>query len=282
MSRFFEKQVDHRSRNAMVEFLSNHDRYYTMSAVNGSTSYANCIKVHKLGLTSKQIEGAYELLSADENFWDELHFIIDEFTARNNHAFTMGTNGRSGGYLVLYSSHLETLEYKSRCKSCRQLSYKKVASLPQDPEELVIAQEVLKSGAIWTDVTYLQQSAIAALSMADDRKLALVRRFKAELKESTLGNRCGACGKDGEAGRVNLVKPLTRLQVRVGGIDQDRDFDDWSMSDLRDRVDLVLDFDRTCDAIREHFIEMATSCRVIEETIMVPKTIRRIVCAQAD
>lgn len=282
MNHFFQKQVDRRSRNAMVEFLSKHFRYSTMNSWNGMSSYANCVKVNRLGLTSDQVDGAFALMSADEDYWDELNWHIAEFTTRQNHAYTMGTNGRSGGYLVLYGSYLEDTGYKSRCKSCGQLNYKKVATMPQDPGELVIAQEVLKSGSCWTDATYLAQESIAALPMVEDHKLALIRRFRVELKDSTLGNRCGACGKEGEAGRINLAKPMTRLQVESRGIDQERDFTDWSMTDLRDRVDLVVDFDRTCDEIRESFIEMATSCRVVEETVMVPKTIRRIVCAHAD
>jgi len=281
MNRFFQKQVDRRSRNTMVEFLSKHFRYSTMNSWNGMDSYANCVKVHRMGLTSDQVDGAFALMSADEDYWDELNWHIADFTTRQNHAYTIGTNGRSGGYLVLYGSHLEDTGYKSRCKSCGQLNYKKVAAMPQDTGELTIAKEVLKSGSLWTDATYLTQGAIAALPMAEDHKLALIRRFKVELKDSTLGNRCGACGKDGETGRVNLAKPLTRLQVESRGIDQDRDFADWSMGDLRARVDLVADFDRACDEIRESFIDMATSCRVVEETIMVPKTIRRIVCAHA-
>lgn len=34
------------------------------------------------------------------------------------------------------------------------------------------------------------------------------------------------------------------------------DFSGWDMSDLRDRVELVQDFDRTCDQLRERFIFM--------------------------
>ena len=34
------------------------------------------------------------------------------------------------------------------------------------------------------------------------------------------------------------------------------DFTGWDMSDLRDRAELVQDFDRTCDRLREGFIFM--------------------------
>jgi hypothetical protein len=64
-------------------------------------------------------------------------------------------------------------------------------------------------------------------------------------------------------------------------MDEDRDFSEWSMSRLRERVDLIVDFDRTCDLMRFEFIEMCLSCKVVEETIMVPKTVRRVVCAHA-
>lgn len=39
-------------------------------------------------------------------------------------------------------------------------------------------------------------------------------------------------------------------------IDMYEDFAEWDMSDLRRRVDLVQDFDRTCDRLREGFIFM--------------------------
>ena len=104
------------------------------------------------------------------------------------------------------------------------------------------------------------------------------------LRDGTADNRCGRCGAEGERGRVNLTQPHRVLSTSIGSIDAGEDFvdfDDWTMSKLRDRVDLVCDFDRTCDAMRDNLIDMIESCSVVEETIMVPKTVRRIACAES-
>lgn len=68
------------------------------------------------------------------------------------------------------------------------------------------------------------------------------------------------------------------------GIDDDLDADDlmdFSVSALRDKVELVCRFDRACDEIRSAFIDLIDNCKVVEETVMVPKTVRRIACAAA-
>ena len=44
----YYKQVDKRSRTALIAFLKGHFRYHTMNSGNQSTSYANCIKLHQV------------------------------------------------------------------------------------------------------------------------------------------------------------------------------------------------------------------------------------------
>jgi len=56
---------------------------------------------------------------------------------------------------------------------------------------------------------------------------------------------------------------------------------DLSTSDLRERVELVCRFDRACDEIRDAFIRLLDNCKVVEETVMVPKTVRRLACTAA-
>ena len=121
----FSKKVDLRSRKDMVEFLTNHFRYDTMNSWNCSRSYAHCVKVHSLGLTSEQINKAYELLDMDE-VYDNINDLIDEFAISHNYAWQVGFNGRSGGYLVLYQGGRKALDYKSRCTHCGQLNYRTV------------------------------------------------------------------------------------------------------------------------------------------------------------
>lgn len=124
------------------------------------------------------------------------------------------------------------------------------------------------------------QSAISELPGTDDDKLALIRRLKPLYQDCTESNLCGLCGAEGDRGRVNLGSVHRRLSVTAEGIDNDPGFEEWSLSRLRDRVELICDFDRTCDQIRDQFIDMCDSCSVVEEEILVPKTVRRIVCAE--
>jgi hypothetical protein len=219
---FFEQKIDLHSKRAMVDFLSNHFRYSTMNSWNRTTSYANRVKIPYLGLTHEQASRAYDMLDTD--YWDELQPIIDDFTSEMGGNYTIGVNGRSGGYLVLYRGEYYDPGYKSRCRACGQLNYQAVVG------------EV------------------------------------------------GQCGRCGKMERINLERPLRWHRALSGGIDDDlsRDeFMDWSMSDLRDRVELVCRFDRACDEVRDAFIYLLDNCKVVEETVMVPKTVRRIACAAA-
>ena len=121
----FSKKVDLRSRKEMVDFLTNHFRYDTMNSWNCVSSYAHCVKVHKLGLMSNQIDKAYELLDMEETY-DNINWLLEEFAREHNYAWQVGFNGRSGGYLVLYQGGRKALDYKSRCTHCGQLNYKTV------------------------------------------------------------------------------------------------------------------------------------------------------------
>lgn len=210
---FFQKKVDRRSKESMVQFLNDHFRYNTMNSWNGSTSYAHCIKLHRLGLTSEQLDKAYDVIRTD--IWDELDVQIQDFVTQMHGAYTIGTNGRSSGYLVLYSSEWKSTGCKSYCRSCYQRNYQSCGHTEGD-------------------------------------------------------NTCGACRATGEQGRVNYATPPRQLSVSSVGIDDDRDFEDWSMEQLRARVNVVEAFDSACDDIRAAFLDML-EMEVVEETIMVPE-----------
>lgn len=275
MQKFFAKQVDMRSRKAMVSFLKDHDRYSTMNSCNRQSSYSNCVKVTQMGLTSAQIDKAFEIMSVP--YWnEEIQYVLDDFTEDMQGRWTIGSNGRSSGYLVLYESHYETTNHKSHCRSCSQLNFKSVAQLAEDPNERVIAHEILKSHGSWFAEVYLGQSAIAALPLTDEEKLAIIKRLKPVLKDCTLDNKCGRCGAEGERGRVNLTQAIRRLSVSSRGVDDDTDFDEWSMSQLRERVKLVRLFDEVCDKMRSAFIDLLESSEVVEEVVMTPTTVRRL------
>lgn len=84
------------------------------------------------------------------------------------------------------------------------------------------------------------------------------------------GNICGRCGKPT---RVNLEKPITVFQVYPGrSIDQDEDFEEWSLDSIRDRVKLVQRFDELCDDIRDELCYYLDHHEFVEEEYSVTKT----------
>jgi len=104
----FYQTVDLRSKKAMVNFLTNHFRYDTMSSWNASTSYANNMKVYK-AIPSKLQDKVFNLMEA-EGFYDSLNWLIQDWDREQNYYYQAGFNGRSGGYLVMYEG---SVEYKT-------------------------------------------------------------------------------------------------------------------------------------------------------------------------
>lgn len=277
---YFGKAVDKRSRQAMTDFLTGHFRYNTMNGWNRSTSYAHNIKLHHLGLTSQQMDAAYDMLQTD--YWDEIRAPIEDFTSEMNGGYTIGRNGRSGGYLVLYQSQYELTGHLSCCRSCGQRNFKRVFEVSQSADHAVIENCVFRNGGGRAEATYLQQPDIAAIGLPDAEKLAVIRSAQRACKDATIGNKCGACGAEGKRGRVNYTTLPKRLSVYPGkDMDQGEDFSEWSMSELRSRVELVRRFDEACDEIRDNFIALIGSCKVVEEVVMVPRTVKRIECCHA-
>ena len=52
------------------------------------------------------------------------------------------------------------------------------------------------------------------------------------------------------------------------------DFEDWTLSEIRERVELVQEFDRLCDDISREYVDTCLNYRIAEEEILVPKTIK--------
>lgn len=273
---FFEQSVDLRSRSAMVAFLKGHYRYNTMNSWNGATSYAQCVKLRRLGLDSAQYDQAFEMLDMPE-VSDMVQSHIADFTDEHNGYYTIGSNGRSGGYLVLYNSRYEDTGHKSRCRSCGQRNFKLVYTGERDGAKGVVASELVRSGGVWTTDTYLGQSAIQALGLPDDEVRALVTQLRDACKNATLDNRCGRCHAEGDQGRVNLTQPQRELKVWPGrSIDDDVDWEELSLARLKEKVRLVKSFDATCDRIREGFLELLSGHEVVESVVMVPQTVRHL------
>jgi len=115
----FYLKVDKRSRVKMIEFLANHFRYDTMSSWNGMTSYAHNVKLHNI----PNVPDAAYMLIYEDLTGDYIRDIIREWEEEQDFTYQVGFNGRSGGYMVLYSGGSRNSQYKSHCTECSQKNY---------------------------------------------------------------------------------------------------------------------------------------------------------------
>ncbi|AVO43468.1 hypothetical protein [Simplicispira suum] len=121
---FFRKKVDCRSKEAMTTFLLTHNRYQVDNrAIGSGTSYANKIKLHNLGLRGSQLEKAFDIYAADDDFWPQISGPIRAFEHETDAAYSVARMGRSGGYLVLARAQYEYPGYKSTCSKCGKLNF---------------------------------------------------------------------------------------------------------------------------------------------------------------
>ncbi len=87
-----------------------------------------------------------------------------------------------------------------------------------------------------------------------------------------IGTRCGKCGNDA---RVNLSNPTKSVYTYIGrDTDQNVDFTEWDLNELRDRVELVQSFDKLCGDILEVLVAYCQNFRIEEEKILVPRKIK--------
>lgn len=61
------------------------------------------------------------------------------------------------------------------------------------------------------------------------------------------------------------------MRAGVHPVDPSEDFTDWSVDDLRARVELVQAFDAFADALRDTFINLLRDHDIVEETYYVPR-----------
>lgn len=99
---FYKKGIDITNNKQMFEFLKNHFQYATLNTWNGLNSIANNVKVHMLNLDGDCWK-ALKFLEQDE--YTTINEMIYDWEAEHNNNYSVGFNGRSGGYLVLYNAH---------------------------------------------------------------------------------------------------------------------------------------------------------------------------------
>lgn len=94
---------------------------------------------------------------------------------------------------------------------------------------------------------------------------------------SESGNVCGRCRN---ASRVDFKSPHMQIATYPGrGTDDDADFSEWSLDELRDRVRLVQEFDQLTDRMVDEAIQIAKSSTVEDEEYLVTKVRKVLVPA---
>jgi len=85
----------------------------------------------------------------------------------------------------------------------------------------------------------------------------------------------GICGRCDAKARVNFKQTDMQVFTWPGkDVDMYEDFEDWTLSELRERVELVQDFDKLCNDIVAAYYHTCRNFRITEEEILVPKTIK--------
>ena len=96
---FYVTGIDISSDKQMFNFLKNHFQYYTMNSWNRLKSIAHNVKIYNLRLSGDHWT-ALTFLQDDDYF--VVNMMIEDWEAEHP-GYKVGFNGRSGGYLVLYS-----------------------------------------------------------------------------------------------------------------------------------------------------------------------------------
>ncbi len=112
---FYTKGVDITKDKSMFNFIAEHPTYYTMNSWNGVRSIAHNVKLYNLHLEG---DWCRALAHLDSGEYDTIRFMIQDWE-REHPGYSVGFNGRSNGYLVLYNKENyrsvfpDTLDYKT-------------------------------------------------------------------------------------------------------------------------------------------------------------------------
>lgn len=112
---FYTKGVDITKDKSMFNFIAKHPTYYTMNSWNRTRSIAHNVKLYNLSLEGDWCRALAHLESGE---YDTIRFMIEDWE-REHAGYSVGFNGRSNGYLVLYNKENyrsvfpETLDYET-------------------------------------------------------------------------------------------------------------------------------------------------------------------------
>ncbi len=85
----------------------------------------------------------------------------------------------------------------------------------------------------------------------------------------------GICGRCEAKARVNFKETHMQVFTWPGkDIDMQESFEDWTLGEIRTRVELVQAFDKLADSIVAEYIDLCRNYRIAEKEILVPKTIK--------
>ena len=85
----------------------------------------------------------------------------------------------------------------------------------------------------------------------------------------------GVCGRCDSEARVNFKQTHMQVFTWPGkNVDMHEDFDDWTLSEIRERFELVQNFDKLCDDIIAAYSHTCRHYRISEEEILLPKKIK--------
>ena len=104
---FYKSGVDICSTKSMWNFLKEHFTYSTMNSWNRLESIANNVKLYKLNLDGDWTNVIQYLVDAGDcgGLQDMIDCELRAFDEEHYPKYRVGFNGRSNGYLVLYSEH---------------------------------------------------------------------------------------------------------------------------------------------------------------------------------
>lgn len=114
----YYKKVNYNNNKDCFNFLHNHFTYSTMNSWNGLRSIANNVKLYNI----PELDTSDALKVLEEDNYFAINEAIEDW--ENDHpGYKVGFNGRSGGYLVLYSSNHNGHCFKDEESPCFYSTY---------------------------------------------------------------------------------------------------------------------------------------------------------------